>query len=74
MVLKSASKTFKAKSAFGEFIYRELSAVAGAVTITCLMVANLVGFVVGPRGINWLLSSFINKEGLSTSFFLLHFS
>ncbi|XP_019459394.1 PREDICTED: putative membrane-bound O-acyltransferase C24H6.01c isoform X2 [Lupinus angustifolius] len=63
MVLKSASKTFKAKSAFGEFIYRELSAVAGAVTITCLMVANLVGFVVGPRGINWLLSSFINKEG-----------
>ncbi|CAL0318088.1 unnamed protein product [Lupinus luteus] len=63
MVLKSASKTFKAKSAFGEFIFRELSAVAGAVTITCLMVANLVGFVVGPRGINWLLSSFISKEG-----------
>ncbi|XP_019430164.1 PREDICTED: putative membrane-bound O-acyltransferase C24H6.01c isoform X1 [Lupinus angustifolius] len=64
LVLKSASKTFKAKSAFGEFIFRELSAVAGAVTITCLMVANLVGFVIGPSGINWLLSSFINKEGL----------
>ncbi|KAE9615383.1 putative membrane bound O-acyl transferase, MBOAT [Lupinus albus] len=64
LVLKSASKAFKAKSAFGEFIFRELSAVAGAVTITCLMVANLVGFVIGPSGINWLLSSFINKEGL----------
>ncbi|KAK7390873.1 hypothetical protein VNO78_19031 [Psophocarpus tetragonolobus] len=64
LVFKSAAKAFQAKSSFGECIFRELSAVAGAITITCLMVANLVGFVVGPRGINWLLSSFLNKEGL----------
>ncbi|CAJ2631645.1 unnamed protein product [Trifolium pratense] len=64
LVLKSAAKAFQAESSFGEFIFRELSAVAGAVTITCLMVANLVGFVIGPSGINWLLSSFLRKEGL----------
>ncbi|GAU14815.1 hypothetical protein TSUD_50270 [Trifolium subterraneum] len=64
LVLKSATKAFQAESSFGEFIFRELSAVAGAVTITCLMVANLVGFVVGPSSINWLLSSFLCKEGL----------
>ncbi|KAI4357796.1 hypothetical protein L6164_001722 [Bauhinia variegata] len=64
LVLKSASKAFQAKSAFGEYVFRELAAVTGAITITCLMVANLVGFVIGPRGINWLLSSFLNKEGL----------
>jgi hypothetical protein len=29
---------YQAESSFGEFIIRELSAVAGAVTITCLMV------------------------------------
>ncbi|KAL5194761.1 putative membrane-bound O-acyltransferase [Glycine soja] len=64
LVLKSAAKAFQAQSSFGECIFRELSAVAGAVTITCLMVANLVGFVVGPTGINWLLSSFLNNNGL----------
>ncbi|KAK4263818.1 hypothetical protein QN277_029185 [Acacia crassicarpa] len=64
LVLKSAAKAFQAESGFGQYLFRELSAVAGAVTITCLMVANLVGFVIGPGGINWLLSSFIQKEGL----------
>ncbi|CAJ1977516.1 unnamed protein product [Sphenostylis stenocarpa] len=64
LVFKSAAKAFQAQSSFGACIFRELSAVAGAVTITCLMVANLVGFVVGPSGINWLLSSFLHKEGL----------
>ncbi|XP_028768255.1 putative membrane-bound O-acyltransferase C24H6.01c isoform X1 [Neltuma alba] len=64
LVLKSAAKAFQAENGFGEYLFRELSAVAGAVTITCLMVANLVGFVIGPGGINWLLSSFIRKEGL----------
>ncbi|BAT93391.1 hypothetical protein VIGAN_07234300 [Vigna angularis var. angularis] len=64
LVFKSAAKAFQAQSSFGVCIFRELSAVAGAITITCLMVANLVGFVVGPGGINWLLSSFLQKEGL----------
>ncbi|KAL5547094.1 hypothetical protein UlMin_006781 [Ulmus minor] len=64
MIFKSAANAFQAKSAFGEFVLRELNAVAGAVTITCLMVANLVGFVIGPSGINWLISRFLKKEGM----------
>ncbi|XP_042971960.1 membrane-bound O-acyltransferase gup1 isoform X2 [Carya illinoinensis] len=64
MMLKSAATTFQVDSAFGEFVFRELRALAGAITITCLMVANLVGYVIGPSGMNWLISQFL-KEGLS---------
>ncbi|KAF8391744.1 hypothetical protein HHK36_021978 [Tetracentron sinense] len=64
MIVKSAATAFQAKSASGEFILRELSAFAGAITITCLMVANLVGYVIGPSGINWLISRFLQKDGL----------
>uniref|UniRef100_A0A6P3ZL39 putative membrane-bound O-acyltransferase C24H6.01c isoform X1 n=1 Tax=Ziziphus jujuba TaxID=326968 RepID=A0A6P3ZL39_ZIZJJ len=64
MVFKATANSFQAKSAFGHFVLRELNAVAGAVTITCLMVANLVGFVIGPSGINWLVSRFLRKDGL----------
>ncbi|PIN08206.1 Acyltransferase [Handroanthus impetiginosus] len=66
MLVKSAASAFQVEGAFGEFIFRELNAVAGAITITCLMVANLVGFVIGPSGINWLISGFLRKEGLHT--------
>ncbi|KAG7022342.1 SPAC24H6.01c, partial [Cucurbita argyrosperma subsp. argyrosperma] len=64
MVVKSAVSTFKAESAVTEFVFRELSAIAGAITITCLMVANLVGYVIGPSSINSLASRFLNKQGL----------
>ncbi|KAK1570656.1 hypothetical protein Q3G72_005317 [Acer saccharum] len=64
MVVKSAAHSFQAKSAFGEFLFRELSAIAGAITITCLMIANLVGYVIGPSGFNWLISRFPTREGL----------
>ncbi|KAF3634332.1 putative defensin-like protein 21-like [Capsicum annuum] len=66
MIVKSTTNTLKVESSFGKFLYRELSAVAGAITITCLMVANLVGFVIGSSGITWLLSKFLQKEGLPT--------
>ncbi|KAI8574590.1 hypothetical protein RHMOL_Rhmol01G0366100 [Rhododendron molle] len=66
MIVKSAATSFQAPSAFGEFVFRELSALAGAITITCLMVANLVGYVIGPSGMNWLISQFLRKEGLPT--------
>ncbi|XP_019231314.1 PREDICTED: glycerol uptake protein 1 isoform X2 [Nicotiana attenuata] len=66
MMVKSAANALKVESSFGKFLCRELSAVAGAITITCLMVANLVGFVIGPSGINWFLSRFLQKEGLPT--------
>ncbi|XP_058189323.1 membrane-bound O-acyltransferase gup1-like isoform X1 [Rhododendron vialii] len=66
MIVKSAATSFQAPGAFGEFVFRELSALAGAITITCLMVANLVGYVIGPSGMNWLISQFLRKEGLPT--------
>ncbi|KAG5548875.1 hypothetical protein RHGRI_014286 [Rhododendron griersonianum] len=66
MIVKSAATSFQARSAFGEFVFRELSALAGAITITCLMVANLVGYVIGPSGMNRLISRFLRKEGLPT--------
>ncbi|KAM4118700.1 hypothetical protein ACJW30_03G001300 [Castanea mollissima] len=64
MILKSTASALQVESALGQFVFRELSAVAGAVTITCLMIANLVGYVIGPSGINWLVSQFLQKEGL----------
>ncbi|KAF5768760.1 hypothetical protein HanRHA438_Chr14g0650661 [Helianthus annuus] len=63
--------SIKVDNVFKAFIFRELSAVAGAITITCLMVANLVGFVVGPSGVSWLKSVFLHAEGLPTFFGLL---
>ncbi|KAI3964710.1 hypothetical protein MKW92_035101 [Papaver armeniacum] len=62
MVVKSVITSFKAKTSFEEFVLREFRAVAGAITITCLM--NLVGYVIGPSGINWLISRFLHKDGL----------
>ncbi|KAI5658296.1 hypothetical protein M9H77_27089 [Catharanthus roseus] len=66
MLVKSTAKSVQVHGAFGKCIFRELHAVAGALTITCLVVANLVGFVIGPSGINWLLSAFLQKQGLPT--------
>ncbi|GFP94769.1 putative membrane-bound o-acyltransferase c24h6.01c [Phtheirospermum japonicum] len=66
MLVKSAANAFPVDGSFKEFVFRELRAVAGAITITCLMVANLVGFVIGPSGIDWLVFVFIRKEGLPT--------
>ncbi|XP_056687149.1 membrane-bound O-acyltransferase gup1 isoform X2 [Spinacia oleracea] len=64
ILLKSVARAFQVESTFWKFFLQELSAISGAVTITCLMIANLVGFVVGPSGINFLISGFLHKEGL----------
>lgn len=64
MVVKSAANTLQVEGAFGEFLFREISAAGGAITITCLMVANLVGYVIGPSGFNWLFSQFLSRQGL----------
>ncbi|CAH1428502.1 unnamed protein product [Lactuca virosa] len=61
----------QADNVFKEFVLRELSAVAGAITNACIMVAKLVGFVIGPSGISWLKSVFLQTEGLPTLFGLL---
>ncbi|KAM0929318.1 hypothetical protein ACQ4PT_001738 [Festuca glaucescens] len=64
ILIKSLSNNFQAKSALGRFIHRELGAIGGAVTISCLMVANLVGYVVGPSGIKVLMSQMLQKDAL----------
>jgi len=64
ILIKSLSNNFKAKSALGQFIHRELGAIGGALTISCLMVANLVGYVVGPSGIKVLMSQMLQKDAL----------
>lgn len=38
-----------------------------------LQVANLVGYVIGPSGINWLVSQFLQKEGMPKSHNLIWF-
>ncbi|XP_042476541.1 membrane-bound O-acyltransferase gup1 isoform X3 [Macadamia integrifolia] len=64
IIMKSAVNALQAKDAFREFVLRELNAVTGAITITCLMVANFAGYVVGPSGVKWLISRFLQKDGL----------
>ncbi|EEC78503.1 hypothetical protein OsI_18427 [Oryza sativa Indica Group] len=70
ILVKSLSNKFQPRSALGLFIHRELSAIAGAVTISCLMVANLVGYVVGPSGIKLLMSRMLGKDALPVLAFI----
>ncbi|KAI0492408.1 hypothetical protein KFK09_026679 [Dendrobium nobile] len=63
IVIKSSVSSFTSRSATGKLFLREMSAVAGAITITCLMVANLVGYVIGPSGTSWLISRLVKKDG-----------
>ncbi|KAK8621191.1 hypothetical protein V6N13_067632 [Hibiscus sabdariffa] len=71
LLVKSATNAFQAKGALEGFVFYELRAAGGAITITCLMVANLVGYVIGPSGFSWLISQFHSKEGLRVLGFML---
>ncbi|KAK9146341.1 hypothetical protein Sjap_006244 [Stephania japonica] len=64
LIVKSAVAKFQVNNACIKFILREFGAVSGAITITCLMVVNLVGYVIGPSGINWFITRFLQKDGL----------
>lgn len=44
--------------------YRECHALAGSLNITGLMLANLVGFVVGPDGMKLLASRMLSRENI----------
>ncbi|KAF3796764.1 putative membrane-bound O-acyltransferase C24H6-01c [Nymphaea thermarum] len=68
IIAKSVLNSFQPRDAFGQFILREISAICGAVTISCLMIANLVGYVIGPSGVDWLISRMLRKDGLPTVF------
>ncbi|XP_020581794.1 putative membrane-bound O-acyltransferase C24H6.01c [Phalaenopsis equestris] len=70
LVIKSSISSFTPRSAAGKFVLREMSAVAGAVTITCLMVANLVGYVVGPSGTSLLISRLFRRDGFPVLVFI----
>ncbi|KAI5022329.1 hypothetical protein ZWY2020_059059 [Hordeum vulgare] len=63
IVIKSFSNNIQAKSTLGRFIHRELSAIGGAVTVSSLMVANLVVYVVGS-GIKALMWQMLQKDAL----------
>ncbi|KAH7292570.1 hypothetical protein KP509_29G075200 [Ceratopteris richardii] len=47
--------------------YGELCAIGGAISITGLMIANLIGFVVGPDRMHWLLQTLANTNNITTS-------
>ncbi|XP_074571099.1 membrane-bound O-acyltransferase gup1 [Curcuma longa] len=64
IVIKSYISNVHVQSVLGVCIIRELKAIGGAVTISCLMVANLAGFVIGPSGISWLVSRLLRSDGL----------
>jgi len=70
ILVKSLSNKFQASSSLGMLVHREFKAIAGAVTISCLMVANLVGYVVGPSGIKVLISKMAGKEALPALAFI----
>lgn len=52
-------------------IYHELCAMGGALNISGLMIANLIGFVVGPERMQWLLRSMLEPKNLSSSLGIL---
>lgn len=70
ILVKSLSSKFQATSSLGMLVHREFKAIAGAVTISCLMVANLVGYVVGPSGIKVLISRMAGKDALPSLAFI----
>lgn len=63
ILIKSSVASFKSRSATEKLVLRELRAVAGTITIACLMVANLVGYVIGPSGTSWMISRLVKKDG-----------
>ncbi|KAJ3681384.1 hypothetical protein LUZ60_015873 [Juncus effusus] len=64
IIVKSAANSFKATSTIKMLFNRELRAVGGAITISGLIIANLVGYVAGPSGIKLLVSRMTEKEAL----------
>ncbi|XP_078431508.1 MBOAT (membrane bound O-acyl transferase) family protein [Wolffia australiana] len=70
IAFKSIMNMYRETNPVGEFLLRELHAIAGAITITCLMVTNLAGYVIGPQNIKWLISRLLMKDGLTVVGFI----
>ncbi|KMZ65078.1 putative Glycerol uptake protein [Zostera marina] len=65
IIIKSTFTAFKSRNTYWKFALRELKALVGAVTITSLMVTNLVGYVIGFSNIRQFLSQFYKEDGLA---------
>lgn len=65
IICKSMMHMPQVKNLISESLIRELGAIGGAVTISCLMMANLIGFVVGPTRMQWLVSRMLLRENVS---------
>lgn len=76
ILCKSMTRMPQVKTLLSESFLRELGAFGGAITISFLMMANLIGFVVGPTRMQWLISRMLLREnvsvliGIFTSFYV----
>lgn len=64
LLVKSLMRTPQMASFKKTNAYRECHALAGSLNITGLMLANLVGFVVGPDGMKLLASRMLSRENV----------
>jgi D-alanyl-lipoteichoic acid acyltransferase DltB (MBOAT superfamily) len=65
ILCKSITRMPQVKDLLSGSLLRELGAIGGAITISCLMMANLIGFVVGPTRMQWLISRMLLRENVS---------
>ncbi|KAH9318920.1 hypothetical protein KI387_020689, partial [Taxus chinensis] len=64
VVFKSIMHSSQIQNSLNKILLRELSAIGGAITIFFLMMANLIGFVIGPTGLQWLISRMLLRENI----------
>lgn len=64
LLVKSLMRTPQMAGFKNTDAFRECHALAGALNITGLMLANLVGFVVGPDGMKLLASRMLSRENV----------
>eukprot|EP00249_Psilotum_nudum_P010949 c22868_g1_i1 orf=188-1798(+) len=63
--IKSLMHTAKMQKFRRSHLCDELCAVLGALNISGLMAANLLGFVLGPQGMRWLVTRMFEKQNIS---------
>ncbi|KAI5063101.1 hypothetical protein GOP47_0021648 [Adiantum capillus-veneris] len=71
LVVKSLTRTTWVQRVHEAAFYRELCAIGGSFNITGLMTANLIGFVVGPERMQWLLHTLVERKNIPTSLAIL---
>lgn len=64
LLAKSTMRSKRMEAIRGSWLERELCAVGGTLTISGLMVANLVGFVIGPEGMQAFSQKLLLRENV----------